>query len=201
MAAHRRARGATAEAGFTLRERLTDLPALRPRAVARPAARPARRRAGRPGDRPGRRRRHARAACRGRSRTAAGVMGAGRVGPDRPARAIDTTGRTRPARRLRRGLRRLGDCRTATVPAPGQALRPTAERPTAGRPAAGGTCRGRPGRAVRRRGRGRAAAGRTRPAALHDAQAIALLAADGADLDALAALADDARAARSSATT
>ena len=59
---------------------------------------------------------------------------------------IDTTGRTHDRRDDFAEV--YGDwneiAERTTVPAPGQALRPTAERPTAGRPAAGGTAAGRP---------------------------------------------------------
>jgi FO synthase len=119
---------------------------------------------------------------------------------------IDTTGRTHDRREDFAEV--YGDwneiAERTTVPAPGQALRPKAGRPTAGRPTAGRPTAGRPAA-------GRPAAGgapavlsageiasalrqaERDPAALTDAQAIALLSADGPDLEALAGLADALR--------
>ena len=108
---------------------------------------------------------------------------------------IDTTGRTHDRRDDFAEV--YGDwneiAERTTVPAPGQALRPTAERPTAGRPAAGGTAGGAP--AVLSAGEIAAALRQAErdPAALTDAQAIALLSADGPDLEALTGLADALR--------
>ena len=104
---------------------------------------------------------------------------------------IDTTGRTHDRRDDFAEV--YGDwneiAERTTVPAPGQALRPTAERPTAGRPAAGGApavlSAGEIAAALRQAERD--------PAALTDAQAIALLSADGPDLEALTGLADALR--------
>ena len=114
---------------------------------------------------------------------------------------IDTTGRTHDRRDDFAEV--YGDwneiAERTTVPAPGQALRPTAERPTAGRPAAGGTAAGRPAAggapAVLSAGEIAAALRQAErdPAALTDAQAIALLSADGPDLEALTGLADTLR--------
>ena len=114
---------------------------------------------------------------------------------------IDTTGRTHDRRDDFAEV--YGDwneiAERTTVPAPGQALRPTAERPTAGRPAAGGTAAGRPAAggapAVLSAGEIAAALRQAErdPAALTDAQAIALLSADGPDLEALTGLADALR--------
>ena len=114
---------------------------------------------------------------------------------------IDTTGRTHDRRDDFAEV--YGDwneiAERTTVPAPGQALRPTAERPTAGRPAAGGTAAGRPaaGAAPAVLSAGEIAAALRQaerdPAALTDAQAIALLSADGPDLEALTGLADTLR--------
>ena len=114
---------------------------------------------------------------------------------------IDTTGRTHDRRDDFAEV--YGDwneiAERTTVPAPGQALRPTAERPTAGRPAAGGTAGGRPAAggapAVLSAGEIAAALRQAErdPAALTDAQAIALLSADGPDLEALTGLADALR--------
>jgi FO synthase len=104
---------------------------------------------------------------------------------------IDTTGRTHDRRDDFAEV--YGDwneiAERTTVPAPGQALRPTAERPTAGRPAVGGApavlSAGEIAAALRQAERD--------PAALTDAQAIALLSADGPDLEALTGLADALR--------
>ena len=104
---------------------------------------------------------------------------------------IDTTGRTHDRRDDFAEV--YGDWKEiaerTTVPAPGQALRPTAERPTDGRPAAGGApavlSAGEIAAALRQAERD--------PAALTDAQAIALLSADGPDLEALTGLADALR--------
>jgi FO synthase len=104
---------------------------------------------------------------------------------------IDTTGRTHDRRDDFAEV--YGDwneiAERTTVPAPGQALRPTAERPTAGSPAAGGApavlSAGEIAAALRQAERD--------PAALTDAQAIALLSADGPDLEALTGLADALR--------
>ena len=114
---------------------------------------------------------------------------------------IDTTGRTHDRRDDFAEV--YGDwneiAERTTVPAPGQALRPTSERPTAGRPAAGGTAAGRPAAggapAVLSAGEIAAALRQAErdPAALTDAQAIALLSADGPDLEALTGLADALR--------
>ena len=102
---------------------------------------------------------------------------------DRPAGPTCTPGSTPPAapadrRRLRRGLRRLGRSGARIVPA---ARLTRAGTPAAPQPRPGPTS---PPRCARPSG--------TRPA-LTDAQALALLHADGAELDALAALADDLR--------
>ena len=158
----------SAEAGFTLRERLTIYPRVRPgaatpwldprlpahvAALADPATGLAREDA------------TAGRAARGRSRTAGSPQR-----PDRPARHIDTDGRTeRPARRLRQRLRRLGRGALAQLAA---------------------TAAGRAGAA--RLATCRAGLGwpRTDPAALldpaHDEAALALFSADGPALDELA---------------
>jgi FO synthase len=99
---------------------------------------------------------------------------------------IDTTGRTHDRRDDFAEV--YGDwneiAERTTVPAPGQAL-----HPTAGRPAAGGTpavlSAGEIAAALRQAERD--------PAALTDAQAVALLSADGPDLEALTGLADALR--------
>jgi FO synthase len=104
---------------------------------------------------------------------------------------IDTTGRTHDRRDDFAEV--YGDwneiAERTTVPAPGQALRPAAGRPAAGRPAAGGApavlSAGEIAAALRQAERD--------PAALTDAQAIALLSADGPDLEALTGLADALR--------
>ncbi len=124
---------------------------------------------------------------------------------------IDTTGRTHDRREDFAEV--YGDWneiaeRTA-VPAPDQALRPPAGRLTTGRPATGRPATGRP--AAGHPAAGHPAAGgapavlsageiasalrqaERDPAALTDAQAIALLSADGPDLEALAGLADALR--------
>ena len=109
---------------------------------------------------------------------------------------IDTSGRTHDRRDDFAEV--YGDwneiAERTTVPAPGHALRPEAGRPAAGRPAAG-----RPGAvgapAVLSAGEIASALRQAErdPAALTDAQAIALLSADGPDLEALADLADALR--------
>ena len=109
---------------------------------------------------------------------------------------IDTSGRTHDRRDDFAEV--YGDwneiAERTTVPAPGHALRPEAGRPDAGRPAAG-----RPGAvgapAVLSAGEIASALRQAErdPAALTDAQAIALLSADGPDLEALAGLADALR--------
>ncbi len=129
----------TAAAGFDPPRAAHDLPRLPARAVAGPAARRARRRAGRPGHRAGPRGRASRPGCPGRSRTAAGAR--------RPAGPTCTSRSTPPAgpptaRRLRRGLRRLGRGRR-----PGSS--PSARR--AARAASAGGC-GRRGRRAAQRG-------------------------------------------------
>ena len=104
---------------------------------------------------------------------------------------IDTTGRTHDRREDFAEV--YGDwdeiAERGTVAAPGQARRPTAGRPTAGRLAAGAApavlSAGEIASALRQAERD--------PAALTDDQAIALLSADGADLEALAGLADALR--------
>jgi FO synthase len=110
---------------------------------------------------------------------------------------IDTTGRTHDRRDDFAEV--YGDWKAiaerTTVPAPGQALRPTAGRPTAGgAPAAGGPAAGG-APAVLSAGEIAAALRQAErdPAALTDAQAIALLSADGPDLEALTGLADALR--------
>ena len=103
---------------------------------------------------------------------------------------IDTTGRTHDRREDFAEV--YGDWKEiaerTTVPAPGQALRP-AGGDAAGRPAAGGApavlSAGEIASALRQAERD--------PAALTDAQAIALLSADGPDLEALTGLADALR--------
>src|SRR5271157_4972967 len=181
----------TAEAGFTLRERLTIYPPylrepwLDPRlarhvaALADPAtglAADAARPRGLPWQEPD----------GGWTQRA----GAGRT--DLHV-TIDTTGRTHDRREDFAEV--YGDwnevAERTTVPAPGQALHPAAGRPAAGRPAAAGA--GAP--AVLSTGEVAAALRQAErdPAALTDAQAIALLSADGADLEALAGLADAVR--------
>ena len=109
---------------------------------------------------------------------------------------IDTSGRTHDRRDDFAEV--YGDwneiAERTMVPAPGHALRPEAGRPAAGRPAAG-----RPGAvgapAVLSAGEIASALRQAErdPAALTDAQAIALLSADGPDLEALAGLADALR--------
>jgi FO synthase len=109
---------------------------------------------------------------------------------------IDTTGRTHDRREDFAEV--YGDWKEiaerTTVPAPGQALRPAAvgdaaAGDAAGRPAAGGApavlSAGEIASALRQAERD--------PAALTDAQAIALLSADGPDLEALTGLADALR--------
>jgi FO synthase len=110
---------------------------------------------------------------------------------------IDTTGRTHDRRDDFAEV--YGDWKAiaerTTVPAPGQALRPTAGRPAAGgAPAAGGPAAGG-APAVLSAGEIAAALRQAErdPAALTDAQAIALLSADGPDLEALTGLADALR--------
>ena len=97
----------TAEAGFTLRERLTIYPPYLREPWLDPRLAAARGRAGRPGDRPGRRGRPpARPALAG-ARRRPGRRG--RLGPHRPVRDHrHDRPHPRPARRFRRGLRRLG---------------------------------------------------------------------------------------------
>ena len=124
---------------------------------------------------------------------------------------IDTTGRTHDRREDFAEV--YGDwnevAERTTVPAPGQALHPAAGRSATGRPATGRPAAGRP--ATGRPAAGRAAAGgapavlsagevasalrqaERDPLALTDAQAVALLSADGPDLEALAGLADALR--------
>jgi FO synthase len=104
---------------------------------------------------------------------------------------IDTTGRTHDRREDFAEV--YGDwneiAERTTLPAPGHALRPSAGRPSAGRPAAAGApavlAAGEFAAALRQAERD--------PAALTDAQALALLSADGPDLEALAGLADALR--------
>ena len=114
---------------------------------------------------------------------------------------IDTTGRTHDRREDFAEV--YGDWneiaeRTA-VPAPDQALRPPAGRPTSGRPTSGRPATGHPAAggapAVLSAGEIASALRQAErdPAALTDAQAIALLSADGPDLEALAGLADALR--------
>ena len=104
---------------------------------------------------------------------------------------IDTSGRTHDRRDDFAEV--YGDwneiAERTTVPAPGHALRPEAGRPEAGRPGAVGApavlSASEIASALRQAERD--------PAALTDAQAIALLSADGPDLEALAGLADGLR--------
>ncbi len=104
---------------------------------------------------------------------------------------IDTTGRTHDRREDFAEV--YGDwnevAERTMVPAPGQALHPSAGRPAAGRPAAVGApavlSAGEVASALRQAERD--------PLALTDAQAAALLSADGRDLEALAGLADALR--------
>jgi FO synthase len=186
----------TAKAGFTLRERLTIYPPyirepwLDPRlarhvaALADPAtglaadgARPR----GLPWQEPD----------GGWSQQ---VGGAGSLGSGRTDLhvTIDTTGRTHDRREDFAEV--YGDwneiAERATVPAPGHAA-----RPAAGRPAAAGGAPAVLAPAVLAAGEFAAALRQAErdPAALTDAQAIALLSADGADLEALAGLADALR--------
>ncbi len=108
---------------------------------------------------------------------------------------IDTTGRTHDRREDFAEV--YGDWKEVaertTVPAPGQAPRPAAGRHAAGRPAAGHSAGGTP--AVLSAGEFASALRQAErdPLALTDAQAIALLSADGPDLEALAGLADALR--------
>ena len=165
----------SAEAGFALRERLAAQPpyVLAARAVAGPAGAPARVRAGR--RRTGWPSRTAsRSGCRGRSRTRRGR---------RPGRVdlhveVDTVGpHGGPAQRLRRRLRRLGG----------------AARADDGRAATGTRPRWRPATA---RCSAALLHAEQDPAGLSDAEYLALLGADGTDLEHLCALADAVRARR-----
>ena len=114
---------------------------------------------------------------------------------------IDTTGRSHDRREDFAEV--YGDwaeiAERTTVPAPGQASRPAAGRPAAGRPAAGRPAAGRPAAedapALLSAGEIASALRQAErdPAALTDNQAMALLSADGADLEALAGLADALR--------
>ena len=143
------------------------------RAVAGPAGAPARRRAGRPG-RAGRRGPAARSGCRGRSRT----------------RPWTSSGPGRPARRGRH--RRAAPATGAATSTPSTATGPSCAS----------------GRRAARDGHSTALAAGDRevlaallhaehdPAGLSDAEYLALLGADGADLEALCALADAVRARR-----
>jgi FO synthase len=108
---------------------------------------------------------------------------------------IDTTGRTHDRREDFAEV--YGDwneiAERTTLPAPGHALRPSAGRPSAGHPSAGRPAAGAP--AVLAAGEFAAALRQAErdPAALTDAQALALLSADGPELEALAGLADALR--------
>jgi len=114
---------------------------------------------------------------------------------------IDTTGRTHDRREDFAEV--YGDwneiAERTTLPAPGQAPRPAAGRPAAGHSAAGRSATGRSAAggapAVLSAGEVAAALRQAErdPLALTDAQAVALLSADGPDLEALAGLADALR--------
>ena len=169
-AAGRAGRTRPRAAGFTLRGAAHRAPVLRAdrRALARPAGAAARPGAGRPGDRAGRRR---------RCPAGPAVAGAG-PGMGRPPAGSTCTPRSTP---------RAGAPRPAA----------TSTTPTATGTCCGRRCRARPSRSLpacwtpTSRPRCGPPNG-TRPGC-RDAQALDLMQADGAELDALCALADDVR--------